>query len=110
MRAVAEQGAVIEAKSVSWHDESATLRCSGPVVVRTRDAVVTAPAADLKVEENVVVASGEVRLTAGSNVIIGRRLVYHLDDGSFELQSVRGILHVEEARQKLREMRCGGRR
>ena len=107
VRAVAEQGAIIEAASVKWNDAAATLHCFGPVTVRTKDAVVTAPQADLKVEQNIVVASGEVRLTAGNNIVVGRKLVYHLDDGSFTLQQVRGILHVEEARQRLKRARGG---
>lgn len=105
VKAVAERGAILSASQVQWLDEEARLHCVGPVTVRFRNALVTAPQADLFVEKDLVVVPSEVRMTVGNNLVVGRSLTYNIATDSFHLRQVRIVLHAEEAKQQLRELR-----
>jgi len=105
VQAVAERGAILQASRVEWRDEEAKLYCVGPVTVRFRNALLTTPEADLYVERDVVVAPRDVRLTVGTNLVIGHSLTYNISTQSFSLSKVRMILHAEEAKQQLRDLR-----
>jgi len=105
VQAVAERGAILQASRVEWIDDAARLHCVGPVTARFRNALVTAPEADLYVEKDEVVAPRDVRMTVGKNLVLGQQLTYNIATESFELAKVRMILHAQEARQQLRELR-----
>jgi hypothetical protein len=105
VQAVAERGAIVQAPRVQWYDNDAKLHCFGPVTVRFRNALMNGPEADYLVEQDVVVVPGEVRLTVGSNLIVGQQLTYNVSTDSFQLVRVRAVLHAKEARQQLQQLR-----
>lgn len=105
VHAVAERGAVLQASRVEWVDKEARLHCVGPVTARFRNALVTAPECDLFVERDEVVAPRDVRMTVGHSLVVGQKLTYNITTESFDLSRVRMILHAEEAKRQLRELR-----
>ncbi len=105
VRAVSERGAIIEAAEMQWFDKDARLHCVGPVTARFRNAMATAPEADLYVEKDLVVVPGEVRLYVGDNLVVGRKLTYNINTDSFELQQVRAILHARKAKEEIEKLR-----
>jgi hypothetical protein len=105
VQAVAERGAILQASRVEWRDTEAKLHCVGPVTARFRNAFVTAPEADLYVERDLVIVPSDVRMTVGKNLVVGQKLTYNITTQSFDLSNVRMILHAEEAREQLRELR-----
>ena len=105
VRAVSERGAIIEAAEMQWFDKEARLHCAGPVTARFRNAMATAPEADLYVEKDLVVVPGEVRLYVGDNLVVGRKLTYNINTDSFELEQVRAVLHAKEAKKELEKLR-----
>ena len=105
VRAVSERGAIIEAKEMQWFDKEARLHCIGPVTARFRNAMATAPEADMYVEKDIVVVPREVRLYVGNNLVVGRKLTYNINTDSFELEQVRAVLHAEEAKKELEKLR-----
>ena len=105
VRAVSERGAIIEAAQMQWFDEDARLHCVGPVTARFRNAMATAPEADLYVEKDLVVVPGEVRLYIGDNLVVGRKLTYNIRTDSFELEQVRAVLHAKKAKEEIEKLR-----
>ncbi len=101
VQAVAERGAIVNSPRVQWFDKDAKLHCFGPVTARFRSALMSGPEADYLVDSDTVVVPGEVRLTVGSNLIIGQQLTYNVTTDSFQLSRVRAVLHAQEARQQL---------
>jgi uncharacterized protein YciI len=103
--AVAERGAIVEAQRVEWYDAQARLHCVGPLTARFRNAMATAPAADLLVEQDLLKVPGQVRLYLGSNLVVGQQLTYNYARDSFVLVGVRMILHAREAKEELQKLR-----
>jgi lipopolysaccharide assembly outer membrane protein LptD (OstA) len=104
VQAVAERGAIVNSPRVQWDDKDAKLHCFGPVTARFRSALMSGPEADYMVEQDTVVVPGEVRLTVGSNLIIGQQLTYNVTTDSFQLSRVRAVLHAKEARQQIQTL------
>ena len=105
VHAVAERGAILQASQVDWHDAQQRLHCTGPVTARFRNALMQAPEADYLVQRDEVVVPGQVRLYVGRNLVVGQKLTYNIATESFQLERVRMVLHAEEARQALEELR-----
>lgn len=105
VHAVAERGAIVQAAQVDWYDAEQRLHCSGPVTARFRNALLQAPEADYLVQRDEVIAPGQVRLYVGRNLVVGHKLTYNIVTESFQLERVRMVLHAEEARKALEELR-----
>lgn len=105
VHAVAERGAILQAAQVDWRDAQQRLHCWGPVSARFRNALLQAPEADYLVGRDEVIVPGQVRLYVGRNLVVGQKLTYNIVTESFQLERVRMVLHAEEARQALEELR-----
>ncbi|MCX7599560.1 MAG: LptA/OstA family protein [Armatimonadetes bacterium] len=105
VHAVAERGAILRAAQVDWYDAQQRLHCSGPVTARFRNALLQAPEADYLIGRDEVIVPGQVRLYVGRNLVVGQRLTYNIVTESFQLERVRMVLHAEEARRALEELR-----
>jgi LPS-assembly protein len=80
-----EAAKFLEADRIEGEQEK-TVTASGDVVMRQRGATIRADHVDYDVTDQTAVATGHVRLEREGDIVMGPRLVYHLDTESGEIE------------------------
>ena len=104
VRVTSYRGVVITTDKVQWNQAQQTIDCPGEVTLRSADAIIVTTGLSYLVNQDLVDCPNRVTMWAGESKFIGQRLQYNVQSGDFALQELQGVLKVEEARQKLREV------
>lgn len=98
VRAVSQQGAIINTEKLRWLEQERRLYCPGKVTMRSRNVAVTTNGLNYFVDQETIKCPNPVRMYSGQNKLIGRDLVYNVRTQTFDMKNVQAIFNPEQAK------------
>lgn len=102
VRIVSPEGTVFDTQIIRWIQDQEKIVCPETVIMRTKDAAVTARSAEFYVAQDLVKSVDKVQMTVGNNSITGIGLTYNIKSEDFSLKTVQGVLNPASVRENLR--------